>query len=374
MPRSIQPDRKLFGVTIALCLAGALMVFSASAVTAHEQGGSGYGFLIRQLLCLALGITGMFALMNFDYRRLRQPRVIFTGLGLIFLLLVGVLFLDRSHATHRWIRLGPASFQPSEFAKLIVIVYLAWFLELRKSARSLGAAFGVNDPLHSLAPALGPVFFLAGLILFEPDMGTAAMVMFVALVMLYVAGLDWRYLAVGALAALPVVYLLIVRVPYRYHRFMAFRAPEADPQGYGFQLLQSLIAVGSGGLTGVGLMESKQKLFYLPEAHTDFIFAVLAEELGYIGAITLIALFAFWGWRAFRAAIQAPDEFGRLLGLGVTTLVVGQALVNLSVVLGLVPTKGIPLPFVSYGGSSLLAMLLATGVLLNISQHAQPDD
>jgi cell division protein FtsW len=163
-------------------------------------------------------------------------------------------------------------------------------------------------------------------------------------------------------------------VPYRYHRFMAFRAPEADPQGYGFQLLQSLIAVGSGGLTGVGLMESKQKLFYLPEAHTDFIFAVLAEELGYIGAIALIALFAFWGWRAFRAAIQAPDEFGRLLGLGVTTLVVGQALVNLSVVLGLVPTKGIPLPFVSYGGSSLLAMLLATGVLLNISQHAQPED
>jgi len=374
MPRSIQPDRKLFGVTIALCLAGALMVFSASAVTAHEQGGSGYGFLIRQLLCLALGITGMFALMNFDYRRLRQPRVIFTGLGLIFLLLVGVLFLDRSHATHRWIRMGPASFQPSEFAKLIVIVYLAWFLELRKSARSLGVALGVNDPLHSLAPALGPVFFMAGLILFEPDMGTAAMVMFVALVMLYVAGLDWRYLAGGALAALPVVYLLIVRVPYRYHRFMAFRAPEADPQGYGFQLLQSLIAVGSGGLTGVGLMESKQKLFYLPEAHTDFIFAVLAEELGYIGAITLIALFAFWGWRAFRAAIQAPDEFGRLLGLGVTTLVVGQALVNLSVVLGLVPTKGIPLPFVSYGGSSLLAMLLATGVLLNISQHAQPED
>ncbi len=374
MPRPIQPDRKLFGVTIALCLAGALMVFSASAVTVRELGGSGYGFLIRQLLCLALGITGMFALMNFDYRKLRQPRVIFTGLGLILLLLIGVLFLDRSHATHRWIRLGPASLQPSEFAKLIVIVYLAWFLELRKSARFSGAALGVNDPLRSLAPALGPVVVMAGLILFEPDMGTAAMVLFVALVMLYVAGLDWHYLAGGALVALPAVYLLIVRVPYRYHRFMAFRAPEADPQGYGFQLLQSLIAVGSGGLTGVGLMESKQKLFYLPEAHTDFIFAVLAEELGYIGAVTLIALFAFWGWRAFRAAIQAPDEFGRLLGLGITTLVVGQALVNLSVVLGLVPTKGIPLPFVSYGGSSLLAMLLATGVLLNISQHAQPDE
>jgi cell division protein FtsW len=377
MPRLLQLDRKLFGVTIALCLAGALMVFSASAITVREQGGSGYGFLIRQLVCLLIGILGMFALMNFDYRKLRQPRVIFTGLGLILLLLVGVLFLDRSHATHRWIRLGPASLQPSEFAKLVVIVYLAWFLELRKSARSYGRAagsLGMNDPLHSLAPALGPVVVMAGLILFEPDMGTAAMLMFVAFVMLFVAGLDWRYIAGSVLAAIPIVYLLIVRVPYRYHRFMAFRAPDADPQGYGYQLLQSIIAVGSGGLTGVGLMEGKQKLFYLPEAHTDFIFAVIAEELGYIGAVTLIALFAFWGWRAFRAAIQAPDEFGRLLGLGITTLVVGQALVNLSVVLGLVPTKGIPLPFVSYGGSSLLAMLLATGVLLNISQHAQLDE
>ncbi len=394
MPRTIQPDRKLFGVTIAMCLVGALMVFSASAVTVHEQGGNGYGYLIRQLACLALGIAGMFAAMNFDYRKLRQPRVIFTGLGAIVLLLIGVLFLDRSHATHRWIRLGAASLQPSEFAKLVVILYLAWFLDLRKTAQSLGqrlrarfsaskaayrsdfhgAEFILNDPLHSLLPALGPVIVVAGLILLEPDMGTAAMILFVALVMLFVAGLDLRYLAGGVLVALPVVYLLIVRVPYRYHRLMAFRAPDADPQGYGFQLLQSLIAVGSGGLTGVGLMESKQKLFYLPEAHTDFIFAVIAEELGYIGAIAILALFAFWGWRAFRAAIQAPDQFGRLLGLGVTTLVVGQALVNLSVVLGLVPTKGIPLPFISYGGSSLLAMLLATGVLLNISQHAQPEE
>jgi cell division protein FtsW len=192
--------------------------------------------------------------------------------------------------------------------------------------------------------------------------------------MLFVSGLSLRYLAGGVLAALPVIYLLIVRVPYRYHRLMSFRHPEADPQGYGFQLLQSLIAVGSGGFTGVGLMESKQKLFYLPEPSTDFIYAVLAEELGFIGGVAVLALFAYWGWRAFRAAIQAPDDFGRYLGLGITTMVVGQALVNLSVVLGLMPTKGIPLPFISYGGSSLLVMLLATGVLLNISQHAQPEE
>ena len=383
MPRPLQIDRKLFGATIALCLFGALMVFSSSAVTIREQGGSGYVFLIRQILCMAFGIAGMFLAMNLDYRKLRQPRVVFTGLGVILLLLIGVLFLDRSHATHRWIRLGAASFQPSEFAKLVVIVYLAWFLELRKSAQSFGqhlgsasrsSAFSINDPVHSLLPALGPVIVMAGLILLEPDMGTAVMVVFIALVMLFVAGLDLRYLAGGVFAALPVAYLLVVRVPYRYHRLMAFRAPDADPQGYGYQLVQSIIAVGSGGLSGVGLMESKQKLFYLPEAHTDFIFAVIAEELGYIGSIAVLALFAYWGWRAFRASIQAPDQFGRLLGLGVTTLVVGQAMVNLSVVLGLVPTKGIPLPFVSYGGSSLFAMLLATGVLLNISQHSQSEE
>jgi cell division protein FtsW len=192
--------------------------------------------------------------------------------------------------------------------------------------------------------------------------------------MLFVSGLSLRYLAGAVLAAVPIIYLLIVRVPYRYHRLMAFRHPEADSQGYGFQLLQSLIAVGSGGLTGVGLMESKQKLFYLPEPSTDFIYAVVAEELGFLGAVAVLALFAFWGWRAFRTAIQAPDDFGRYLGLGITTMVIGQALINLSVVLGLMPTKGIPLPFISYGGSSLLVMLLATGVLLNISQHAQPEE
>lgn len=374
MPRILQPDRKLLSVTLALCLLGTVMVFSASAVVTHELGGSGYSFFLRQIVCMILGLAGMFALMNFDYRKLRQPRVIFIGLGVVFVLLILVQFLDRSHATHRWIRIGPASIQPSEFAKLAVILYLAWFLELRKPWRSQRQSFDINDPVHSLLPALAPVLVMAGLILLEPDMGTACMLLLIALVMLFVSGLSLRYLAGGVLAALPVIYLLIVRVPYRYHRLMSFRHPEADPQGYGFQLLQSLIAVGSGGFTGVGLMESKQKLFYLPEPSTDFIYAVLAEELGFIGAVAVLALFAYWGWRAFRAAIQAPDDFGRYLGLGITTMVVGQALVNLSVVLGLMPTKGIPLPFISYGGSSLLVMLLATGVLLNISQHAQPEE
>jgi cell division protein FtsW len=188
--------------------------------------------------------------------------------------------------------------------------------------------------------------------------------------MLFVAGLSLKYIGGTVLAAIPVIYLLIVRVPYRLARFEAFRHPELDPKGAGFQLLQSLISVGSGGMSGVGLMESRQKLFFLPEAHTDFIYAIICEEIGFIGAVIVLALFAVYGWRGFVAAMKAPDDFGKFLGLGITTMVVGQALINLSVVLGLMPTKGIPLPFISYGGSSLFSMLLATGVLLNISQHA----
>jgi cell division protein FtsW len=211
---------------------------------------------------------------------------------------------------------------------------------------------------------------LAGLVVIEPDLGTSLMILLVAGAMLFEAGLSLRFLGIAIGAALPAIYLLIVRVPYRYARLMAFLHPDQDPQGAGFQLLQSLIAVGSGGFFGVGLMSSRQKLFYLPEAHTDFIFAVLSEELGFIGAAVVIVLFAVYGWRGLRAALAAPDDFGRMLALGITFLVVGQALFNLAVVVGLLPTKGIPLPFVSYGGSSLVVMLLSTGILLNISQHA----
>ena len=366
MPRSLQPDRKLFGVTLALCLIGAVMVFSASAITAREQGGNGYTFLLRQLVWIALGLAGMFWLMHTDYRKFRQPRVIFTAVSITLVMLISVFFLDRSHATHRWFRLGPLSLQPSEVAKLVLIFYLAWFIEIRRGPKS----FGINDPVHTLLPALGTVLLMVGLVLGEPDMGTACMILLIAAVMLYVSGLSMRYIVGAVLAAIPAISLLIASTPYRLERFKAFLSPSTDPQGHGFQLLQSLIAIGSGGFTGVGLMEGRQKLFFLPEAHTDFIFAVICEELGFIGAAIVLTLFFVYGWRGFVAAMKAPDEFGRLLALGITAMVMGQALVNLSVVLGLMPTKGIPLPFISYGGSSLIGMLLATGVLLNISQHA----
>jgi cell division protein FtsW len=369
MPRRLETDRWLFLATVALCLIGAVMVFSASAMTAREQFGSSYHFLLRQAIWLFAGLAGMLLLMNVDYRKFRNPPFLFSGLFVVLLLLVGVFFLDRSHATHRWIRVGPASLQPSEFAKLVVIFYLAWFLELRIQGRGPGEP-GVNDWRHSLVPAVGPVIALACLVVFEPDLGTAVQIFIVAFALLFAAGLSWVYVGgAGGFAAASIV-LLIVDTSYRYQRVVSFLNPTADPQGRGFQLMQSLIAVGSGGLTGVGLMESKQKLFYLPEASTDFIFAVICEELGFLGAIVVLTLFAVYAWRGIRAALGAPDMFGRLVALGITVMVISQALINLGVVLGMMPTKGIPLPFISYGGSSLLVVLLATGVLLNISQHA----
>jgi cell division protein FtsW len=379
--RNLHTDRWLFLATVALCLIGAVMVFSASALTAREEYGNAYKFLIQQLAWLGIGLAGMIWLMNVDYHRLRQPTVIFTALFVVLVMLGAVFFLDKSHATHRWIRFGPAGrtlgIQPSELAKLAVILYLAWFLERRRrsapgSARRRARNSGVNDFKNTILPALGPVLLFCGLVLFEPDLGTAVEILLIALTMLFVAGLSWSYVFGALGAAVPALFLAITQVSYRYERFMGFLRPDADPQGRGFQLLQSLIAVGSGGFFGVGLMESRQKLFYLPEAHTDFIYAVLCEELGFIGGVCVLALFVIYGWRGLRAALQAPDDFGRFAALGITAMVVSQALINFGVVLGMMPTKGIPLPFISYGGSSLLVMLLATGVLLNICQQAKP--
>jgi cell division protein FtsW len=369
VPRRFEIDKWLFSVTVVLCLLGAVMIFSASAVTAEREFTHSYYFLIRQAAWLALGLLGMFALMRTDYRRLREPAVVYTTVCLVLLLLVGTFFLDKSHATHRWIRFGPVGIQPSELAKLAVILYLAWFLEQKRRAKT-GMEFCKQDFLQTILPAAGPILVCVCLILVQPDLGTAVDIVFVATAILLTAGLSWKWIAAGTAVALPAFILSIVLVPYRMARIMSFLDPGSDPQGAGFQLTQSLIAVGSGGFTGVGLMESKQKLFYLPEAHTDFIYAVIGEELGYIGAMLVIALFLIYGWRGLRAAFNAQDGFGRLLALGITALVLSQALINFAVVLGMVPTKGIPLPFVSYGGSSLLVMLLATGVLLNISQQA----
>jgi cell division protein FtsW len=369
VPRRLENDRWLFGVTLVLCLFGAVMVFSASAMTAREHYGHSYIFLVRQAAWLAIGLFGMFALMRLDYRRLREPAVVYSVICVVLLMLVGAFFMDKSHATHRWIKFGPVGIQPSELAKIAVILYLAWFLDLKRRAAAK-MEFRKDDFVQTILPAVAPILICVGLILVQPDLGTSVDIVVIATAVLYVAGLSWKWLACGLAGAIPILYLLITHVAYRQARLLSFLNPSLDPQGAGFQLLQSLIAVGSGGFSGVGLMESKQKLFYLPEAHTDFIYAVICEELGFIGAVLVIGLFVAYAWRGLRTAFTAPDGFGRLLALGITAMVISQALINFAVVLGMVPTKGIPLPFVSYGGSSLLVMLLATGVLLNISQHA----
>ena len=369
LARRSDTDRWLFIVTLVLCLLGAVMIFSASAVTAQQQYGYSYYFLGRQGVWLAFGLLGMFALMKLDYHRLREPAVVYTVLCLVVVMLIGTFFLDKSHATHRWIRFGAVGIQPSELAKLAVILYLAWFLDLRRRTPTR-LEFHKQDLLQTIFPAAAPILVCIGLIVAQPDLGTSVDILLIMTAILFVAGLSWEWVALGAGAGLPVLFALIYFVSYRHIRLVSFLHPDSDPQGAGFQLLQSLIAVGSGGFTGVGLMESKQKLFYLPEAHTDFIYAVICEELGFIGAVVVIILFAIYGWRGLRATFTAPDGFGRMLALGVTAMVLFQSLINFAVVLGMVPTKGIPLPFVSYGGSSLLVMLLATGVLLNISQQA----
>jgi len=278
-------------------------------------------------------------------------------------LLLAVFFLDRSHNTHRWVRLGALSFQPSELAKPALILFLAFFLESRTKS--------IDDWRHTLLPAVIPAVLFAGLIVKQPDLGTALVCLGITAAILYVAGMRLRYFGYALLPMLPVLYYLLFHVGWRRDRMLTFLDPWSDPQGRGFHVIQSLIAVGTGGVTGMGLMEGKQKLFYLPEPHTDFIYAVVSEELGLIGAVMLVALFSIVAWRGFRAAFRSRDLFGRYLAIGITAMIVVQAFFNISVVLALLPTKGIPLPFISYGGSSLFVMLASVGVLLNVSQQAE---
>jgi cell division protein FtsW len=356
-------DKWLFAATVLLVVFGVVMVFSASAMMASERFGSAYHFLFRQLGWAVAGLVAMAVTMNVDYRQWKRPAVVFTFLGITTLLLVAVLFLDRSHNTHRWIKIGSAlSLQPSELAKPALILFLAFFLDAR--------AKSIDDWRHTLLPAVIPSLLFTLLIMEQPDLGTALVCLAITAAVLYIAGMRLRYFAYGLAPMVPVVCYLLA-VPWRWQRIMAYLHPERDLQGAGFHINQSLIAVGTGGITGLGLMEGKQKLFFLPEPHTDFIYAVTAEEFGMIGSILVAALFFVFVWRGFRAALRTRDTFGRYLAMGTTTMIVVQAFFNMSVVLALLPTKGIPLPFISYGGSSLFVMLASVGVLLNVSQQAE---
>jgi cell division protein FtsW len=358
--KKLSTDLVLLAVTVALLGFGLVMVWSASSALAQERHGSPYHFLLKQIAWGALGLVGMVAALRLDYRTLRRPGVVYSLLLASTLLLVAVLFLRPVNETHRWIRLGVLSFQPAELAKLALVVYLAYHVERR--------AERVNEPT-ALLPALLLVGWLGFLILIQPDLGTAFCLVLTSAVLLYVAGVRLKYFAALAIPAVVVLYAAVMSVPWRRVRVTSFIDPWSDPQGAGYQVIQSLIAVGTGGVTGVGLMEGKQKLFYLPYPYSDFIFAVIGEELGMIGALAVVAAFVVLLWRGLKAAWGAPDDFGRFLAAGVTLSIVLQALVNVSVVLGILPTKGIPLPFISAGGSSLVVALFGVGLVANVSQH-----
>jgi cell division protein FtsW len=276
--------------------------------------------------------------------------------------LLAVFGFTSSNGAHRWIKLPGVSLQPSEVSKLALIIFLAYFLEKRAGEE--------GDFWRTFVPCGFITAMLAGLVVIEPDLGTAMMLALIFIVMIYTAGARLKHLALAAAPALIMVSGLLIFVPWRLKRLITFLDPWADPQGSGFQVVQSLIAVGSGGPNGLGFAQGKQKMFFLPFAHSDFIFAVIGEELGLVGALAVVAVFALFLWRGVRTALLAPDRFGMLLSLGIVTSIVAQALFNISVVLSLVPTKGIPLPFISYGGSSLVPTLAAVGILLNVSQHA----
>jgi cell division protein FtsW len=363
--RKLKSDKVLFMSTLLLVCASVVMVYSASAIVALERYQQANLFLTKQALWAALGVAVLAIAMRVDYRTYRNEAFIWSVLGVVGLLLVGVLFSPPVNGTSRWFGLGGLGIQPSELSKLACVLFTALILERRMHR--------IDELSYSLLPIAIVVGAMVGLILLQPDFGTAMSLVLIVAAMVFAAGLHYKYFVGTALVLLPALYIVLVSAPYRRRRLMAFWDPWADPLGDGFQIIQSLIAVGTGGVFGRGLMEGVQKLFYLPEPHTDFIFAVIGEELGLIGATGVLICFCLIAWRGLRIATRAEDTFGSFVALGLTTMIAVQAFVNMSVVLGLMPTKGIPLPLVSAGGSSLLISLLGMGVLLNISQHEAPD-
>ena len=353
----------LAATTVLLVAVGIVMVYSASAVYAAEVYHDGFYYLKRHLVAVTAGLIGGMAVMAMDYRRLRPwaKPLCLVAFGLIAATFLPVIGREVAGA-NRWLRLGSWSVQPSELAGVALIVYLADFL-----ARRGGLSWLAWNKTVPLALLVGSMVVM---ILAQPDLGTAFCYSAVALTMCLIAGLPWRYLALPALCALPAFYALVICVPYRWYRITAFLNPWADPRGSGFQIIQSFLAFGSGALQGVGLGNSTQKLFYLPAAHTDFIFAIIGEELGFLGAATVIVLFMTWLVFAGRIACQAPDPFSQLLAAGLTVLVALRAIINIGVNIGALPTKGLPLPFISYGGSAVILCLMATALLLNIGRQA----
>jgi cell division protein FtsW len=378
MAQRLKTDWILFTTVVLMVLFGALMIYSASSVVADIKMGKSYYFAVRQLIWIGVAIPLMMFMKRLNYRKLQTPAVAFTSMGLVMILLAVVYLVDPKQ--HRWIRLGPFGVQPSEFAKPALTLFLAYFISLRSRA--------INSR-YTLLPAFLALGFVTMAVVVA-DLGTAIVLVGTAAVIFFVAGLESRYIAIAFVVGLIGCVAAIAAKPYRLVRVISYVDPhfkivdKVDTHGWirsqmkksitardtNYQSEQAKIAVGSGGAMGVGLMQGRQKLFYLPEAHTDTIYAVVGEEFGLFGSAGLLLGFCVILWRGIRATLLIPDEFGRYLALGVTAMLVIQAFFNMSVVLGMVPTKGIPLPMISFGGSSLLVTLASLGILLNVSEHA----
>jgi cell division protein FtsW len=357
-------DRTLFVTVSLLTTFGLVMLYSASSVTASAQHGMSSYYFLRQLVFALAGFVIMLALMNVDYHVWQGRKVSRVLIFLSLLALVLVLTQMPVNGARRWLRIGGIpSIQPSEGAKLVLLFFLASFLQRHENE--------IRGPVRALLPCLAMAGIFAGLIVIEPDLGQVVCIALMTGTLLFVAGLRWKHIACAAGATIPLFYFLVVRVPFRWERVQTFLDPLRDPLGAGWQISQSLTAVGSGGLFGVGLGASRQKLYFLPEAQSDFIFAVIGEEIGLTGTVLVSLAFVVLLFRGLRIALRAPDRFGYFLGLGITAMIVAQAFINFSTVLALMPAKGTALPFISQGGSSLLMNLTASGILLNISQFGE---
>lgn len=357
----IWPDRGLLVATLLLVSVGLVMVFSSSAVMSEERFGSAYLFLRKQIVWDILGLLMLVVCLRVDYHKWQKKSYALLGIavvGLILVLFVGPMI----KGARRWIHVGPITFQPSELAKLTVVLFMATYLDRNKSK--------VKNLVEGYIPLLFVLGMVCGLVVLEPDLGSAVLIATVGGTMMFLSGVRWQHISATAGLAMIPLYFLLFHVPFRRRRLMAFLNPWADPEHAGYQVTQSMLAFGSGGIWGKGLGASTLKQLYLPDPHTDFIFPIIGEELGFIGALMVILLFAYWGWRGWQTAKRAPDLFGQLIAAGITSWVLMQAAINMGVSCGILPTKGLPLPFISFGGSSTVITMAAVGILLNVSAQS----
>lgn len=363
--RPLPYDPWLLFAVFALVGLGLVMVYSASAITAHEKLGDSFYFLKRQGIAAGLGFLAMATAMKVGYRRMARLAwpLLLVAIALLVLVLVPGIGTAAGGA-RRWIRFPGVSLQPAEIAKLAWVVYLSYSLaKKREKVRTFSIGF---------LPHLGLAGVLVLLCMAEPDFGSSVSLLVMMFVLLFAAGAKLSWLVGSVLLAIPFAWTAIASSPYRMRRLTAFMDPWANRQGSGYQVAESLMSIGSGGVTGLGLGDGRQKLFFLPEAHTDFIFAIIGEELGLVGVLVIVALFALLIWRGVKAALASPEPFGTYLALGITALFAFQASVNMGVAMGLLPTKGLTLPFISYGGSSLITLMGAAGLLLSVSGSGEP--